>query len=252
VQCYMCESPATSHEHVPPKCVFPEKKDCQGEDFRAQLITVPSCDTHNSRKSKDDEFLMVSLAGIIGNNSIGYRHKFSKVNRAIRNTSGRLLDAVFLERKHFVVKLEENAFIEVIRGTPDYQRLESCFDRIARGVFYHHFRARFQGQLRVLLGYLHGPDKNSPNFMAFIKHRADIDLRGKERHGRNPRVFYYQFTEPDHYGLFMLRMCFYDGADVFVSFLPDGKTAPFNLGLQLIEGGVKTTIELEGKSYEFN
>src|SRR6266576_4429106 len=97
-KCYMCDKPATSHEHVPPKCIFPERKDTGGEDLRDQLMTVPSCDEHNTRKSKDDEFLMVSLAGILGNNSIGYRQKFTKVNRAIRNTSGRLLNAAFLKR----------------------------------------------------------------------------------------------------------------------------------------------------------
>src|SRR5207249_7535044 len=59
LQCYMCDRQATSHEHVPPKCIFPERKDTDGQDLRAQLITVPSCDIHNSKKSKDDESLMV-------------------------------------------------------------------------------------------------------------------------------------------------------------------------------------------------
>ena len=56
--CYMCTSAATSVEHVPPRCLFPEQKDLPiGVDLRKQLITVPSCDIHNSRKSKDDEYL---------------------------------------------------------------------------------------------------------------------------------------------------------------------------------------------------
>lgn len=62
-QCYMCVSPATSREHVPPLCLFPESKDVGGKDYRRNLITVPSCDEHNSKKESDDEFLMVSLAG---------------------------------------------------------------------------------------------------------------------------------------------------------------------------------------------
>lgn len=33
--CYMCDAPATSEEHVPPKCLFPERKDLpQGMDLR--------------------------------------------------------------------------------------------------------------------------------------------------------------------------------------------------------------------------
>ena len=78
--CYMCGGAITSMEHVPPKCIFPESKDMEGENYRNNLITVPSCDIHNSHKSYDDEFLMVSLAGIFGNNSIGYRHKLGKVD----------------------------------------------------------------------------------------------------------------------------------------------------------------------------
>ena len=53
--CYMCEELATSVEHIPPQCLFPEQKDLpDGIDLRKQLLTVPSCDKHNSKKSQDD------------------------------------------------------------------------------------------------------------------------------------------------------------------------------------------------------
>ena len=125
----MCDRNAVSSEHVPPKNLFPEQKDV-GKDYRQYLITVPSCEIHNNHKSKDDEFLMVSLAGIFGNNSIGYLHKFTKVNRAIRRTSNRLLDKAFTKRKHYHLK-SDNGFLEVIWGTPDHARLISCFEHIA-------------------------------------------------------------------------------------------------------------------------
>jgi hypothetical protein len=54
--CYMCDSLETSREHAPPRCFFPESK-AIGRNLRVNLITVPSCDIHNSEKSKDDEFL---------------------------------------------------------------------------------------------------------------------------------------------------------------------------------------------------
>src|SRR5207244_12042286 len=112
--CYMCESPATSREHVPPKNLFPEAKDTGGKDYRLNLITVPSCDLHNSAKNLDDEFLMFSLAGIVGNNSIGYRHRFGKVERAIRGRAERLWTLILLrpdlaERTSFT----DNNFLEV-------------------------------------------------------------------------------------------------------------------------------------------
>lgn len=54
--CYMCDAEATTVEHVPPKCIFPESKDLSSTDklldFRKQLITVPSCDDHNGKNQK--------------------------------------------------------------------------------------------------------------------------------------------------------------------------------------------------------
>jgi hypothetical protein len=58
----MCEMAATSREHVPPLCIFPEMKDMQdGTDYRQNLITVPACDAHNLKKSADDEYLQLIL-----------------------------------------------------------------------------------------------------------------------------------------------------------------------------------------------
>ena len=145
----MCDAPATSKEHVPPKCIFPERKDSDGQYLREGLITVPSCELHNSKKSADDEFLMVSIAGLFSNNSIGYQHKMTKVNRAIKKASNRLLDKAFLERKHFIVPLKDNKFIEVIRGTPDFKRLEKCFEQIALGLFFHTLQNKIQRSERA-------------------------------------------------------------------------------------------------------
>jgi hypothetical protein len=232
--------------------MFPEAKDLAGADLRQQLITVPSCDLHNSGKSKDDEFLMVSIAGVLGNNSIGYRHNLTKVTRAIRNSSGRLLGEVFLKRHHAAVKLPNNEFIRVIWGTPNYDRLVRSFEHVALGVYFHHFGQTFHGRLTVLMGNLHYADNNSKVFTRWIKHGVEIELRGRDKLGSNPNVFHYQFTNPDTHGIFLLKMCFYEGVDIFVSFVPDGTVVPDDLVMKLIEGGIRTEIPLEDKVYEFN
>ena len=159
-KCYMCDEPACSREHVPPKCIFPERKDVNGLDFKRELITVPSCETHNLKKSNDDEFLLVSLAGIIGNNSIGYHHKFTKVDRAIRRSSSKLIEKAFLKKQKYIIEIEDNKFLEVLWGTPDFERLERCFEHIAFGIFYHHFKKKFRGGVKVLLGYIYDKEKN--------------------------------------------------------------------------------------------
>ena len=50
LRCYACGKPATGREHVPPQCFFPD-------DLRENLLTVPSCEVHNNRNSKDVEYV---------------------------------------------------------------------------------------------------------------------------------------------------------------------------------------------------
>ncbi len=79
--CYMCEAKSTSVEHVPPKCLFPEQKDLpSGVDLRKH----PACDEHNSKKSKDDEYLLYCLAMSLPADQIGNDHFLCKVRRAIK------------------------------------------------------------------------------------------------------------------------------------------------------------------------
>ncbi|WP_244442624.1 hypothetical protein [Azospirillum lipoferum] len=251
-ECYMCKSLSTSKEHVPPKCLFPEGKEF-GEDFRKNLITVPSCDQHNSAKSSDDEFLMISLAGIIGNNSIGFRHKFSKVNRAIRRNSKILLEEVFVgEKKIFAIECRNNSFIDCIWGTPNYERLSRCFDRIVRGIYLHHFGEKFFGETRVVLGYLSIKEPSARNFYHFIRDKSEIELRDKQNHGNNPDVFYYQISDRDQFGISLVRFCFYGGINIYASLKPDGTQLPMNLAVELMNKGIKTIFYLGDKKYEIN
>ena len=81
--CYACNEPSTSSEHVPPRVLFPELKDAQGDrGLRRDLITVPSCDAHNSEKSKDDEYLLWVLSANARANSLGVQQAMTKLIRS--------------------------------------------------------------------------------------------------------------------------------------------------------------------------
>ncbi len=249
----MCDSPACSREHVPPRNLFPESRDVDGENYRRNLITVPSCELHNSGKCHDDEFFMVSLAGIIGNNSIGYRHKFGKVNRAIRRSSNRLLDQVIIQKKEIhTVELPHNRFIDVIWGTPDAERLSKCIDRIARGLHYHHFKSSFHGSVHVHLGFLKHDQSNPKTFGRFLKRKTEIELQGKPSYGENSDIFFYQVSDKDQFGLFLFRLCFYGGLNIYAAMWPSDASPPHNLTMELINRGIKTIVTLGDEEYEFN
>ncbi|RJG10106.1 hypothetical protein D3879_18915 [Pseudomonas cavernicola] len=249
-QCYMCHKVATSVEHVPPKCLFPELKD-SGKDLRINLITVPSCEDHNGKKSHDDEFLMVSIAGIIGNNSIGYQHYNGKIQRALKRTSYKLLEKVFL-RKEILRIGDENKFLELLWGTPDHKRLIDCFTHIAYGIHRHHYKQNFNGIVKPYLGFLYTKEQNPKAFKAFLKDKASIELADQPKYGDNPEVFYYQFTGVDNFGLFLGRLCFYQNVDVYISYQPAEAQTPYHLGFDLMNRGIKTIIKLGDKEYEFN
>lgn len=247
----MCDSPSTSKEHVPPKCLFPEAKDLN-ENYRKDLISVPSCHTHNSAKSAEDEFLMISLAGIIGSNSIGYLHKFTKVTRALRRAAFRQLDQVFTKKAIFKVALENNRFVDLIWGTPDQERLEKCFDHICRGLFYHEHGKMFKGRTKSLLGFTSTDMGNPREFQRMIRDQAELEFAGKPRLGANPEIFSYRFTDVDEHGLFLVQLRFYGGLDIYSSFIPDGVEIRPNLAMTLMNQGVHTVISAGSNEYVFN
>ena len=96
-----------------------------------------------------------------------------------------------------LVKLGPNKFIDVVWGTPDFDRLIGCFDHIARGLHFHEFGERFSGVTKPLIGYTRDTEENPREFKRFIKDKVASELSGKRRLGANPDIFTYQFTDPD-------------------------------------------------------
>jgi hypothetical protein len=247
----MCDELANTKEHVPPKCLFPERKDL-AEDYRKDLIKVPSCKTHNNKKSGEDEFLMVCLAGIIGSNSIGYKHYATKVRRSLKRSSYKLLDEVFVSKSLHKLDLSENKFIDVIWGKPDYERLTRCFDHIARGLYYQDFNEKFRGSTKCILGFTKQGDPNSHEFQRLVRDKTKTELQGCPRKGSNPEVFTYAFTPEDELQLRLVHLQFYGRLDVYVSLQPDGVVLNPNLSMQLMSGGIHTIIKEGDHTYEFN
>lgn len=251
--CYVCNENATSREHVPPLCLFPESKDVRGLNFRKDLITVPSCDEHNSKKSSDDEFLMVSIAGIVGNNSLGYYHTRTKIDRALRRKSKDFLNkAIIRNSKEGIIKIGKGNKFPVLSGNPDFERLKQCFKNIAYGLYYQEYNFSFKGEIEMLLGFIRYNDPNDQTLVRFTRKRFELEELSLEIKGENPDVFKYQFCQADKSGLIALKLIFYEASEVFIAFLPQGQDIPFNLGFELMKSGVPSTFTLKGEKFEFN
>jgi hypothetical protein len=86
--CYFCDCPASSREHAPPKCFFPKGN-------RENLVTVPSCDKHNSEKSHNDEYMrLIILSDIRGDGNTIVAHMRETLKRSIDRSAERLLSSI--------------------------------------------------------------------------------------------------------------------------------------------------------------
>ncbi|MCP4550372.1 MAG: hypothetical protein GY835_28260 [bacterium] len=257
--CYYCGRPATSKEHVPPRCLFPEEKDTGGVDFRVNLFTVPACDRHNSEKARDDEFLLANLAPIVGNNKLALHHTYTKLARAIEHTGGELQSIAVKEPRAFFAVDEDGKTYPVIGGKPDMPRLTDCFNKIARGIYFLEKGEPFDGECKFIPGYISFFHQVEESDKAEREGPRDVELsktvgrsmlkRELEEipvRGSNPEVFTYQFGNVDQFGLIPLLMTFYESAEVMGAYQPSGIALPFR-SLDDLFKQAKVTITLELK-----
>jgi hypothetical protein len=238
---------------VPPRSLFPESKEVHGLDYRKQLITVPSCDEHNQRKTKDDEFLMICLAGIVGNNNLALHHFRTKVNRALRRKSKDFLKkAISRNQQDLTIRNEKGIAYSVNVGSPDYPRLVNCFESIIYGLYYHEYNHPFEGEIRMLMSFIKYQDENTNTHLALIKKMYSEEKLALEVKGANPEVFKYQFCSPDEFGIIGVKLTFYSGTKIYAGLLPKGLPKPYDLTHQLIQNGFYTIIKHGDKEFIYN
>ncbi len=223
--CYMCESEATSREHVPPKCIFPEKKDLPKRfDFRKNLITVPSCDKHNSHKSKDDEYLMFILSCAFQGNEHQERHFATKFLRTF-------------QRKPDVYSFFMKCFTLVKLGSPEGKKLESAifqidrgrFDRIVKnlscGIYYHHLKEKWKGEFHIVTNaFLETNSPDSPQVnetIQSVNKKLSTIFSSSSAIGNNKGIFYYKMVSAStNSGDHAIHMVFYEGVEITVLLKP--------------------------------
>jgi hypothetical protein len=209
--CYMCDEPSVSKEHTPPKCVFPSQKDSNGTDYRKKLITVPSCDIHNSAKSKDDEYLMMVLTSYFNNNQAAQDQIKSKIARAWAKSPGLSATVVKNLRTLITHDGEKHAY-EV-----DTSRFDRSLEWAANGLYRHVFGKRIDPHYKVIsypLVQLEGSDGAEVNMgRAKILGLAGQLFDGLTVLGGNPDIFWFQVS-PVVDGRSVVRMCFFQSFQV--------------------------------------
>ncbi len=205
--CYMCEKESTSAEHAPPRCIFPEQKDLpEGENYRVNLITVPSCDEHNTLKSKEDEYLLYILPSTIGANEVGLNQFLTKVQRAItRNPSlGKKIS-----KNPILVTIHDtknDTWLEAVALEIDISRVQDVLEKTARAIYFHHTQKKHTGTVSIVGNFSLNFNNTALNEASEnLLKVADSLMYGQPHHGDNPKVFFYRFVENDEIGLLELN-----------------------------------------------
>ena len=212
--CYFCGSAATSTEHVPPACLFPEKKDLDdGVDYRKNLITVPSCDEHNSQKSKDDEYIQLILVNGYFNNKAGQDHFNSKIVRAMSRRPA-LLAALYADADPVTVDGAPTVAVTI-----DRERFNRALERIVQGLCVKFFGERWPKEFEIhtpVLLAMDEPDADKVNSLVTGLSKSIIGcLDDVAKQGENQDIFWCQLLIDKAKDRLLCRMVFYGAFDVF-------------------------------------
>lgn len=199
----MCDQPATGVEHVPPKCFFPEKG-----GFRRNLITVPSCSLHNSKKSTDDEYLRHVLVTSPGTNNLALNLLSGPVMRSYERRP-HILNTFFPNFRELPANAEGTAAFQI-----DLERFESTVGAVVRALYFHRFAHKLSGKFTISWAALRARNLDESEVSAFM-HRIENFAPARYR-SPEPRVFKYSFESNPHDTLALCRLRFYDGLPIYV------------------------------------
>jgi hypothetical protein len=125
-KCYMCDADGITREHVPPVSFFPI-------GYRENLVTVPACHEHNTKNSKDVEYVRNIIVTHITTNETARGHFQNMVIRSFKH-SPKLLTQTFDNVTSKIINGDETGVIRL-----DMPRFKLVMNAIAHAIFYKEF-----------------------------------------------------------------------------------------------------------------
>lgn len=165
--CAICGMrPGTTVDHLPPKSIFPKPRP-------NDLITVPCCFTCNNMGSKFDEEFRVFLSLQLGMGSTVARNLWKEGALRTLGHNNRL-------RQHLIDKSWE-VLLRGRDGNAAFKRRavlmpvkphNSVMNRIARGLFYHHFGFPMGRQASCHVNLLTGLSSDNAGVLKIMEERS--------------------------------------------------------------------------------
>lgn len=195
----MCDATGLTREHVPPLSFFPS-------GYRIDLITVPSCHEHNSKNSKDVEYVRNIIVSDFGTNSIARALFKDKILRSY-SRSPKLKQRTFENRIPIIVEGQDSVIVKL-----DMPRFRLVMQAIAYAIYFKDFGESYSGEWLIY----------SPSMVASkpieqdLPDRVNPELRAAfnlipftPKPATNPQIFKYAIYEGGR-GIFY-KFEFYEG-----------------------------------------
>ena len=133
LHCAYCGAPATSSDHVPPRSLFALD--------RTNLITVPSCDAHNGKRSGLDERFREFVSLYVSDETATTAALWETMARGIRRNKKRQ-DEI---RSGRTFLSELNRFAIPVDATV----VQPVLEQITRGLYWHCYKERLPQEVTI-------------------------------------------------------------------------------------------------------
>jgi len=205
--CYNCGAPATTQEHAPPLCFFPV-------GYSSGLVTVPSCDDHNTKLSLDVEYVRNVICGQQDTNLVAAR--VLETAEKSYNKNPKLFNRTFSDVRGVIIDGEETGAFSI-----ELPRFKRVMRAIAFAMYYNDFGRRNEGDFDVFSTSLysrsqlyHDAPDGYENLRSILK-----ETPFKSMPVPQPKVFKYGMSRPGE-GQIHYRFEFYEAFVVYALTLP--------------------------------
>jgi hypothetical protein len=128
-KCYGCGSPATTKEHVVPRCLYPDKPG-------VKLLTVPACRNCNNPLAKDEEYFRLFLTAAWTENPVAETVWEQKVRRSFERGWDGLRKLAVANMRDFYLP-SRTGFVRTGLLKGDAARMDRVAEKIVRALYYH-------------------------------------------------------------------------------------------------------------------
>ena len=206
--CYMCDRPRTTREHSPPLGFFPDSR-------RVNLITVPSCKTHNNDNSFDVEYTRNLIVTDIHTNDIAREMFADKVLPSFRR--GHKLRQ-FTFKKYTETKVDglDSAIVHIHDS-----HFNPIMRAIANALFFRDYGEKYRYRWMIYRATAQHLDSRidnvNPQIRAFVR-SIKVDGRATNQ----AEVFNYGvYGSSDTEHRIIYKLVFYGGVDIYAIGIPN-------------------------------